>query len=82
VLASMVRTRGVPGSPTHEEVRGKQRDIAGLPTHHQLAAVVVSRLSRLPLQGGTSDIAPLIAPVSSVEYQLHGPEAGTRSPLP
>ncbi|MGW3203860.1 hypothetical protein [Streptomyces sp. NPDC001135] len=66
-LAAMVRRRGRPGSAEHTALRREQAAQAALPSHHALARVVLTRLSALPQDGGVTETAPVIAPVSPEE---------------
>ncbi|WP_424641420.1 hypothetical protein [Embleya sp. AB8] len=77
---SMVRRRGVPDSPAHAELRGRQADIAKLPTHHELARVVVRRLAELPQDTGVADTDTLVAPVTAAEQERTGVAEGAEIP--
>ncbi|MEV6113493.1 hypothetical protein AB0L59_13505 [Streptomyces sp. NPDC052109] len=77
---SMLRRRGRPGSEEHSKLRREQAAQAALPSHHALARVVLGRLSGLPRDGGVSDVAPVIAPVSAEEARESGVPAGADIP--
>ncbi|MBC9712979.1 hypothetical protein H9Y04_10400 [Streptomyces sp. TRM66268-LWL] len=74
--ASMVRKRGLPGSPRHAALREEQARQAALPSHHALAQLVIRRLSGLPQDSGAEEIAPLVAPVDAAEAHATGLPAG------
>jgi len=78
--ASMVRRRGLPGSPAHTELRRVQRTQAAVPSHHTLAQVVLGRLAVLPQESGIADLAPVLAPVSGAEERETGVPAGAQLP--
>ncbi|WP_229899925.1 hypothetical protein [Streptomyces hiroshimensis] len=77
---SMVRRRGLPGSGRHQELRARQAADAARPSHHALAQLVARRLSVLPQDTGTPDVAPLVAPVTDEEAQASGLTAGAAIP--
>ncbi|WP_262062743.1 hypothetical protein [Streptomyces sp. STR69] len=79
-VASMVRRRGLPGSPAHTELRRAQRVQAALPSHHALAQVVLGRLAVLPQESGIADLTPVLAPVSGPEERETGVPAGAQLP--
>ncbi|MFF3916725.1 hypothetical protein ACFYZB_25190 [Streptomyces sp. NPDC001852] len=79
-VASMVRRRGRPGSATHTALRRDQAAQAALPSHHALAGVVLARLSALPQDGGVTETAPVVAPVSAKEADESGVPAGAAIP--
>ncbi|MFJ9894328.1 hypothetical protein ACIQPR_13530 [Streptomyces sp. NPDC091280] len=80
-VTSMVRRRGLPGSPAHTELRRAQRVQAAVPSHHALAQVVLGRLATLPQDSGIADPTPVLAPVSVPEERETGVPAGARLPL-
>lgn len=77
---SMVAKRGLPGSATHTRVRRAQARQAALPPHHELAALVLRRLSRLDQAGGTADVESPVAPVSAEEARETGLPVGAAVP--
>ncbi|MBK3581750.1 hypothetical protein JHN63_49980 [Streptomyces sp. MBT65] len=79
-VASMVRRRGLPGSPAHSELRDAQRVQAALPSHHALAQVALRRLALLPQESGIADLTPVLAPVSGPEERETGVPAGAQLP--
>ncbi|MFH8802371.1 hypothetical protein ACH4F6_22635 [Streptomyces sp. NPDC017936] len=79
-VASMVRRRGLPGSPGLTALRREQAAQAALPSHHALAQLVLRRLSGLPLEEGVPEVAPLLVPVSEEEARETGLPAGTAIP--
>ncbi|MFE9603082.1 hypothetical protein [Streptomyces hokutonensis] len=79
-VASMVRRRGLPGSPAHTELRRAQRVQAALPSHHALAQVTLRRLAVLPQESGIADLTPVLAPVSAPEERETGVPAGAQLP--
>ncbi|MFF0431449.1 hypothetical protein ACFYU9_04350 [Streptomyces sp. NPDC004327] len=78
--ASMVRKRGLPESERHTALRHDQARQAARPAHRDLAALVAGRLSALPQDTGTADIAPLVAPVTEAEQHTTGLPAGAAVP--
>ncbi|MEV6055547.1 hypothetical protein [Streptomyces sp. NPDC052107] len=79
-IASMVRRRGRPGSAEHIALRREQAAQAALPSHHALARVVLGRLSALPQDGGVTETAPVVSPVSAEEADGTGVPAGAAIP--
>ncbi|OKI00965.1 hypothetical protein A6A06_18945 [Streptomyces sp. CB02923] len=79
-VAAMVRRRGRPGSERHTALRREQALQAALPSHHALAQLVLRRLSELPQDVGTADVAPLVAPVSEDEARETGLPVGASVP--
>lgn len=79
-VESMVRRRGLPGSPRHGELRTRQAAQVAQPSHHALAQVVARRLSVLPQEAGAAEVAPLIADVSAREARETGLRAGVAVP--
>ncbi|MFE9623917.1 hypothetical protein [Streptomyces sp. NPDC006527] len=79
-VTSMVRRRGLPGSPELTALRREQAAQAALPSHHALAQLVLRRLSGLPLEEGVGEVEPLLAPVSEEEARETGLPAGAAIP--
>jgi hypothetical protein len=79
-LTSMVRRRGLPGSPPHRALRREQAVQAALPSHHALARLVHDRLAGLPAHGGIECIEPFLEEVSGPEASRTGLPAGTTVP--
>ncbi|MGW6271785.1 hypothetical protein [Streptomyces sp. NPDC055060] len=77
---SMVRRRGLPGSPPHRALRDRQAQQTALPSHHALAQLVMRRCSELNQGEGIADTAPLVAEVSEREHRETGLPAGTAIP--
>ncbi|WP_406193130.1 hypothetical protein OH807_02200 [Kitasatospora sp. NBC_01560] len=77
-VESMVRRRGLPGSPQHAALRRAQARQAALPSHHALAQVLLGRLAALPQDGGLADPAAVLVPVGAAEAA--GIPAGTALP--
>ncbi|MFG2647717.1 hypothetical protein [Streptomyces sp. NPDC048436] len=77
---SMLRRRGLPGSPPHGALRHRQARQAALPSHHALAQLVVRRCSVLPQDEGAVDTAPLVAEVSEQEHRETGLPVGAVIP--
>ncbi|WP_405940849.1 hypothetical protein [Streptomyces sp. NBC_00207] len=61
--------------------RGRNRQ-PDRPTHHELTALVLRRLSAFPADRGVPDVGPLIAPVTVGEAGESGLPAGTAIPAP
>lgn len=82
-VASMVRRRGRPGSDRHTELRTRQAVQTAQPSHHDLAQLVLRRLSGLPQETGVADVSPLVADVSAHEaHEAHATPAGHTTRLP
>ncbi|OQR60606.1 hypothetical protein B6E66_27715 [Streptomyces maremycinicus] len=79
-VTSMVRRRGLPGSPRLTALRREQATQAALPSHHALAQLVLRRLSGLDQRAGVAEVAPLVADVSEEEARETGLPAGARVP--
>ncbi|MFE1825495.1 hypothetical protein [Streptomyces yangpuensis] len=79
-VASMVAKRGLPGSAEHTRLRREQARQAALPAHHELAALVLHRLSPLDVSRGTTDTEALTGPVTAEEARHTGLPAGTAVP--
>lgn len=79
-VRSMVRRRGLPGSPAHTALRRGQAAQAALPSHHALARLVVRRLTPLPQKTGTPDVDPLLRAVTEEESRESGLPAGAVLP--
>lgn len=77
---SMLRRRGLPGSPHHGALRDAQARVAAMPSHHQLARVVVSRLAALDPDAGVTDVDTICVPVTAEEATRHAIAEG--SPIP
>lgn len=63
VRAALARTAerwGLPGSDEHATTRSAQAATAALPTHPEIAAVLVERLSEYPSGAGVSDLGPVL----------------------
>ncbi|MGW4199328.1 hypothetical protein [Streptomyces sp. NPDC005004] len=79
-VASMVRSRGLPGSAAHTALRRRQSEQAALPSHHALARLALRRLAVLPQETGAADVAPLAAAVTEEESRTSGLPAGAELP--
>ncbi|MFD7133753.1 hypothetical protein [Streptomyces sp. NPDC059894] len=79
-VTSMVRRRGLPGSPALTALRREQAAQAALPSHHALAQLVLRRLSGLPPEEGIAEVGPLVAAVSEEEARETGLPAGAAIP--
>ncbi|GAA4930806.1 hypothetical protein ACFPM3_02820 [Streptomyces coeruleoprunus] len=79
-VASMVRRRGVPGSAPHTALRRKQAEQVAGASHQAMAGLVRRRLADLPRHTGVSDLAPLLAPVTTQEHAATGLPAGAAVP--
>lgn len=82
VVDSMLRKRGIPGSPEHTALREQQAREAARPRHHQLARLVATRLAGLPQDRGISDVDHVLGPVDAGEAHLAGLVAGWPIPRP
>lgn len=67
ILAHIIAARGLPDSPQCRELRQSQAAQASRPTKKELSAVIVSRLSLRPQDGGIDTVEPLLDPVSDEE---------------
>ncbi|MFD0399286.1 hypothetical protein ACFVHI_14555 [Kitasatospora sp. NPDC127121] len=81
-VASMVRRRGRPGSDRHTELRTRQAVQAAQPSHHDLAQLVLRRLSGLHQETGVADVAPLVADVSAHEAHTGNTRLPAGTPVP
>jgi hypothetical protein len=79
---SMVRRHGMPGSAQHAELRRRQLADAGRPTYHEIAQVVVARLSACAQDAGLPSVDVIVRPVDTAEQAQTGVPAGTPVPLP
>lgn len=66
-LANTISRHGAVGSPRRSALRAEQARVAALPSHASLAKLLVSRLERLPAQGGIPEVAPFLAPSEAGE---------------
>ncbi|GAA1438668.1 transcriptional regulator [Nocardiopsis tropica] len=64
---SVVRKRGLPGSPAHSALRTAQAAHAARPTHDVLAGLVSARLAGLPQDSGVPRIEEALAPATREE---------------
>lgn len=62
-LKRSVERWGEPGTDEREDLRAKQREWASRPTHKQLAAAVLDRVTRVPTDAGIGDLTPILEPV-------------------
>ncbi|MGC4947032.1 hypothetical protein ACLQ2N_12645 [Streptomyces sp. DT224] len=79
-VRSMVRRRGLPGSDPHLALRRSQEEQAALPSHHALAQLMLRRLAALPPDGGITDVAALVTPVTEEESREAGLPTGAVMP--
>ncbi|WP_327316457.1 hypothetical protein [Streptomyces sp. NBC_01235] len=79
-VTSMVRRRGLPGSPELLALRREQAAQAALPSHRALAQLVLRRLAGLDQQAGVAEVAPLVAPVGAEEARETGLPVGAAVP--
>lgn len=79
---AMVARRGRPGSAHHATLRTDQARIAAMPSHHQLARMVVTRLAAHDPDAGITDVDTVCVPVTAAEATAHGVPAGTPIPEP
>lgn len=77
---SMVARRGAPGTDRHSALRERQAADAEFPTLHELARVLLARLSGVPDSIGLPSTAWLLAPVDAEEAEKTGVRAGTAIP--
>lgn len=80
LLARSLNRRGLPTSSRCGEIRKRQVEQAGGPTHHEIAPVVVSRLRKYPRRGGVDDLAPLSQPVTKQESKKFALDATAEIP--
>lgn len=74
-LKGSIARWGEPGSSRREQLREQQSEWASRPTRQQLAGVLVSRLARLPADGGIAQLEPILDPAAPED-------ARTPSPIP
>ncbi|MCL6734584.1 hypothetical protein [Streptomyces neyagawaensis] len=79
-VESMVRRRGLPGSPAHTALRRGQAGQAALPSHHALAQLMLRRLAVLPQDTGVTDVVPLLRAVTEEEGRETGLPVGAAVP--
>lgn len=63
-LARAVERWGLPGSDQHSTTRSAQAATAALPTHPEVAAILVERLSEYPSGAGVPDLGPVLNAVA------------------
>ena len=63
-LKGSIARWGEPGSSRREQLREQQSEWASHPTRQQLARVLVSRLARLPPDGGIAHLEPILDPAA------------------
>ncbi len=66
-LDRTVERWGVPGSERHTTTRSAQAAMAALPTHQDIAAVLVERLSDYASEAGVPDLGPVLDAVTLEE---------------
>lgn len=59
-LNGAVERWGSPGSDRHSTTRSNQAEAAALPTHSEIAAALVERLSTYPSDAGVPDLGPVL----------------------
>lgn len=75
LLAAFAFSRGMPGSPRHQELRQKQQRIAHMPTNVDVANVLVQRLQAFPEDEGLPHLDAIVAPLTFAEAEaFHLPE--------
>ncbi|WP_432277614.1 hypothetical protein [Kitasatospora brasiliensis] len=79
-IDSMLRRRGRPDTAAHTDLRTRQATQAALPSHHDLAQLVLRRLAVQPQDTGTADTEPLVAEISASEAEETGLPVGTPVP--
>lgn len=80
ILARSIAKRGIPGSAEREALRNRQaRQVAGA-THHEIAQVLLERLSGFPIAEPLDDIEPVIRPVDGEEAARWEVDEGTGVP--
>ncbi|MFI6697490.1 hypothetical protein ACIBJC_00690 [Streptomyces sp. NPDC050509] len=79
-VQSMVRRRGQPGSAAHMALRHRQAEQAALPSHHDLAQLMLRRLAVLPHETGITDVASFLGTVTDEESRETGLPAGAVVP--
>ncbi|MBD0673147.1 hypothetical protein [Streptomyces sp. CBMA156] len=77
---SMLRRRGRPGSAAHTDLRARHAVQAALPSHHDLAQLVLRRLAVQPQEVGAAEVEPLVADVSVEEAEETGLPVGAVVP--
>jgi hypothetical protein len=73
ILRCYTACHGLPGSPEFAARRTAQAGFAGLPTHTELARVLLDRLRQFPESGGIENIDSIISPVAqeeSVQFKI------------
>jgi hypothetical protein len=79
-IDSMLRRRGAPASDPHAELRARQAADAARPTHHEVAQVVIARLTPLPPEVGITAPEEFTGPVTGAESSATGVPVGAAVP--
>ncbi|WP_030171427.1 hypothetical protein [Spirillospora albida] len=79
-VESMVAKRGLPGTGAHAALRARQAGHAARPTHHEMARIVLARLSEVPAQAGLPATEPYVRAVTADEERRTGVPEGTELP--
>lgn len=81
ILARHVTSRGLPGSPQYETASARQLAQGAKPIHHQIAGIVVQRMSNLPADMGLDDTSEVLHSVTANEANTASVAAGTEIPV-
>jgi hypothetical protein len=80
ILNRYLEKRGIPHSARCEAARRRQREDVLGPTHHEIAAAVITRLEQHPGADGVDDLSHLKRPIDEKESAAFGIAARTRIP--
>jgi len=80
ILARHFTLRGTPGSERSKTFHAEQARQVDGPTHHQIAEVLVRRLSQHPPESGLDEIETIIQPVAIDQTSLSATSTGTPVP--
>ena len=80
ILVSFTARHGAPGSARHGALHARQAEVAAIPTHGALRAVVVERLAGLPPDDGIPAIDMVGGVVTAEEAAHFGVPSGSAMP--
>ncbi|WP_426754458.1 hypothetical protein [Myxococcus sp. Y35] len=80
VLDDIARVRGLPGSDRLRSLREEQQRVAALPTHRDLAKVLLVRLFAYPGDEGLDSLDQVTGPVTATEASRQGVAEGATFP--
>lgn len=66
-LDRYINKHGVPGTPTHKQLRQQQQQATSGSLHSDIARIVITRLKKLPQSEGITNIQPLCETITEQE---------------